>query len=153
MKHRHGKKYKKNRKYIEREEPKGYSNVLERMIEVYEPGEEDWMGFKTTKANRFTFHHIRERRRGGKEVLENGAILTNFGHKFLNYLDSHNRVAYEDYQTIFKRINKSRGPIDDDLREDTYGMMLDTFYYNDYNIPERELEFYDQFTKVLVKKK
>ena len=75
------------------------------------------------------------------------------GHKFLNYLDSHRHKAYEEYQTIFKRINKSRGPIDDDLREDIYGMMLDLFYYNDAHIPQKELDYYDQFTNVKIKKK
>ena len=151
-KHQHRKKYKrKNRNQTS--EPRVYSNVLTRMIDIYEPDDEDWMGFKVSSNNQYTFHHIRERRAGGKEEVENGAILTNFGHKFLNYLDSHYHHIYEQYQNIFRRINKSRGPIDDDLKEDIYGMMLDTFYYNDANIPQRELDYYDQFTRVKVKKK
>ena len=151
-KHRGRKKYKK----IDREkvnEPRSYSNVLARMLELYEPDEEDWMGFKVSSSNPYTFHHIRERRAGGKEEVENGAILTLFAHKFLNYLDYYNHGAYEEYQTIFRRINKSRGPIDDDLKEDIYGMMLDMFFYNNANIPKEELDFYDSFTKIKVKKK
>ena len=151
MKNRHGrKKYKRVEKELTKE--RSYSNVLTRMIDVYEPGEEDWMGFKLATFNPYTFHHIRERRAGGKEELENGAILTDFGHKFLNYLDTHYHDVYEQYQTIFRRINKSKGPIDDDLREDIYGMLLDIFYYNEFNIPQRDLTYYDQFTKVKVKK-
>jgi len=139
------KKDKKNQK-----QEKVYSNVLLRMIDMYEPGDEDWMGFKLTNDNTYTFHHIRERRAGGTEELENGAILTRFGHQFLNHLDSHNKRAYNDYQAIFRKINKSRGPIDDDLKEDIYGMMLDIFYYNEYGLSKDILSYYEPF---LIKKK
>ena len=125
---------------------RSYSSVLNRMIEVYQPQEEDWMGFKLAKDNPYTFHHIREKRKGGKAELENGAILTEEGHHFLNMLDSHYHKAYEDYQNIFRQINKSRGPIDDDLLEDIYGMMLDIFYYNEYNMDDYDLDYYEQFT-------
>ena len=133
-----------------------YSNVLTRMIDRYEPDDEDWMGFKLSNNNTYTFHHIRERRAGGKEEMENGAILTRFGHQFLNYLDHHNKRAYNDYQAIFRQINKNKGPIPDDLLEDIYGMMLDIFYYNEYRISNRELDYYEPFTdarpKTLIKK-
>lgn len=135
---------------------KTYSNVLTRMIDKYEPDDEDWMGFKLSNNNAYTFHHIRERRAGGKEEMENGAILTRFAHQFLNYLDLHNKRAYNDYQAIFRQINKNKGPIPDDLLEDIYGMMLDIFYYNDYRISNRELDYYEPFTnarpKTLIKK-
>ncbi|MBP5684185.1 MAG: hypothetical protein J6X02_02890 [Bacilli bacterium] len=130
-----------------------YSNVLIKMIDMYDPQEEDWMGFKLAINNTYTFHHIRERRNGGKEVVQNGAILTHFGHQFLNHLDSHNKRAYNDYQEIFKRINKSQGPIDDDLREDIYGMMLDVFYYNIYGISKDVLSFYEPFIRARAKTK
>ena len=151
----HGKKYKRNKTKVENGE-KRYSNVLTRMIDRYEPNDEDWMGFKYTNNNTYTFHHIRERRKGGKQEIGNGAILTLYGHQFLNYLDRHCKRAYNDYQGIFKQINKNNGPIPDDLLEDIYGMMLDIFYYNDYNISDNELDYYEQFTyanqKVKVKR-
>ena len=159
-KHHHGKKYGYKFQQKKHEEvnvrDRNYSNVLNRMIDRYEPQDEDWMGFKLARGNAYTFHHIRERRAGGKEELENGAILTLFAHKFLNYLDSHNKKAYNDYQAIFRRINKNNGPLTDDLLEDIYGMMLDMFYYNDYNIDDDELDYYEPFTdakpKTLIKK-
>ena len=44
----------------------------------------------------------------------------------------------------------------DDLLEDIYGMMLDIFYYNEYRISNRELDYYEPFTdarpKTLIKK-
>ena len=149
----HNKKRKKQEADLEH---RMYSNVLMRMIERYQPNGEDWMGFKLTRSNTYTFHHIRERRKGGKEELENGAILTEHAHQFLNMLDYHYHQAYEDYQTIFRRINKNNGPLDDDLLEDIYGMLLDIFYYNEYHIKDDELRYYDQFSnadqKVKVKK-
>ena len=53
---------------------KTYSNVLTRMIDKYEPDDEDWMGFKLSNNNAYTFHHIRERRAGGKEEMENDFV-------------------------------------------------------------------------------
>ena len=147
------KKYKSNPQDLTE---RNRSNVLTRMIEVYEPNGEDWMGFKFAKDNTYTFHHIRERRKGGKAELENGAILTEHAHQFLNMLDNYYKDAYEDYHGIFRQINKNHGPIPDDLLEDIYGMMLDIFYYNDYNIDNFDLDYYEQFTdakrKVLIKK-
>ena len=159
-KNHQGNKYRKRRKNFNSNlqdlGERNHSNVLTRMIEVYEPNGEDWMGFKLAKDNPYTFHHIRERRKGGKAALENGAILTDFGHKFLNMLDSHYKDAYEDYQAIFRQINKNQGPIPDDLLEDIYGMMLDIFYYNDYNMDTSDLDYYEQYTnakpKVMIKK-
>ncbi len=147
------KKYKSNPQDLTE---KNRSNVLTRMVEVYEPNGEDWMGFKLAKDNKYTFHHIRERRKGGKAELENGAILTEHAHQFLNMLDYYYKDAYEDYQGIFRQINKNHGPIPDDLLEDIYGMMLDIFYYNDYNIDKFDLDYYEQYTnakqKVMIKK-
>ena len=127
-------KFKRRRRIKEKQNHKAkdrhYSNALLEMIDIYEPDDEDWMGFKLTDGNTYTFHHIKERRTGGKEEVENGAILTRYGHQFLNHLDSHNKRAYNDYQTLFKRINKSKGPIDDDLKEDIYGNDLDWFVFD-----------------------
>lgn len=149
-KHRYNLNYKKHnsnkKNHQHSNENRCYSNVLLSMFEMYQPQGEDWMGFKLAKDNPYTFHHIRERRKGGKAELENGAILTEHGHQFLNMLDSHYKKAYEDYQHIFRQINKNRGPIDDDLLEDIYGMLLDIFYYNEYNMDDYELDYYEQFT-------
>ena len=95
----HGKKYNKKKKETERRE-RMYTNVLLRMFDRYKTEDEDWMGFKLTDNNTYTFHHIRERRNGGKQELENGAILTIFAHQFLNYLDLHCKRAYNDYHIM-----------------------------------------------------
>lgn len=37
--------------------------VLQRMIEIYKPGDIDWMGTKIKKNNPLTFHHIVKRKK------------------------------------------------------------------------------------------
>ena len=52
MNKKHRKGYKKIVK--ENQEERKYSNALLRMIELYKPADEDWMGFKLTKNNPYT---------------------------------------------------------------------------------------------------
>lgn len=40
--------------------------VLVDMIEIYKPNGIDWMQYKLAKNNPYTFHHIKEKRNGGK---------------------------------------------------------------------------------------
>ena len=121
------------------------SDTMEDMIKTYQPQDEDWMGFK---GHEYTFHHIQEKRNGGVVKVSNGAILVEFGHHFLNWLDNHRNQAYQDYQNLFRRINANKGPIDDELLEDIYGMLLDIFYYNVYHIPRDILNRYERYTYV-----
>ncbi len=121
-------------------------DVLSTMIETYKPDGTDWMGFKATPNNFYTFHHIKEKRFNGTRHVSNGAILTLRAHTFLNLLDVGCHSAYEDYQRIFRRINESHQPPDADLLEDIYGMMLDIFYYNTYHIRRDILDRFEKYT-------
>ena len=42
-----------------------------------------------------TYHHILEKRRGGKRTLQNGAILMRVAHDYLNYLDRYYLMSEE----------------------------------------------------------
>ena len=108
------------------------NDVLKRMIEIYRPDGIDWMGFSTSRYNPYTFHHIKEKCNRGKCDINNGAILTKNAHRLLNILQRDYHDAYEDYQNLFRRINNSKSPIDDETLEDIYGMLLDLFYYQLY---------------------
>ena len=90
-------------------------DVLDDMIEIYQPKGIDWMGYKLTEENPYTFHHIKEKRYGGKEEVKNGAILTKDAHAYLNYLDQYCPEAYQEYQKIFRYINDFDGPIPEHL--------------------------------------
>lgn len=121
--------------------------LIEKMLVIYKPLNEDWMGFKLTRNNPYTFHHIKEKRHGGRYEIQNGALLTREGHQFLNFLDVKCHQAYDDYQNIFRRIVKE-GQITDDTLEDIYGMMLDIFYYDYYHIRRRygDLSKFEEYT-------
>ncbi len=104
--------------------------VLEDMINIYQPNGLDWMGYKMTPNNPYTFHHIIEKRDGGGYGVDNGAILTAQAHKYLNYLDAYCPEAYEEYQKMFRYINSLKGPMDDILYNDIY----EEIYYLAYEI-------------------
>lgn len=106
--------------------------VLCDMVEIYEPNGIDWMGFHESRKNPYTFHHIQEKKNKGDVSIKNGAILTKYAHQLLNILENVCPKAYDDYQNLFRYINNTHAPLTDDILEDIYGMMLDTFYYQDY---------------------
>ena len=50
--------------------------ITQEMIHIFKMTDFDWMGYELTKeANYFTFHHIIKKEHGGKEKINNGAIL------------------------------------------------------------------------------
>ena len=46
--------------------------ILIEMYKIYGKPTVDWMGFKVTKNNHITYHHIKEDRNGGTETVERG---------------------------------------------------------------------------------
>lgn len=105
---------------------------LKQMVNIYKPNGIDWMGFEVSENNPYTFHHIKEKHKGGKREISNGAILTKKSHALLNTLCVYYPDAYNDYQELFKRINSSRAPISDEFIEEIYGMLLDLLYHQQY---------------------
>ena len=80
--------------------------VLQRMIEIYKPGDIDWMGTKIKKNNPLTFHYIVKRKKGDT-IVSNGALLTRKSHQVLNKLQARNRDLYDKWQWLFIEINCS----------------------------------------------
>ena len=62
------------------------------------------MNMKLSKDNPYTRHHIKERRNGGDNSLDNIAILTKRSHSLLNILDRLCPDAYNDLQNVFRKI-------------------------------------------------
>ena len=61
--------------------------ITKEMLRIYKPiSNLDWMNYKLVK-DKATFHHIVKRENGGKEVLENGAILMPEAHQYLRPQD------------------------------------------------------------------
>ena len=116
------------------------------MSYIYNTNEFDWMNFVVTDKNQLTFHHIVERKNGGRALLDNGALVTNFAHQLLNILDQYCQKAYNDLQEVFIKINESKNPptlemiqrIDEILYNffftDKYKMSIDYRLNNYYNL-------------------
>lgn len=119
--------------------------VLNKMINIYQPNGRDWMGYKMTKDNPYTYHHIKEKRNGGGVTIGNGAILTKQAHRDLNELDQYCPEAYEDYQAVFRYINSLHGPIPEDIYDELMEyieeLALDIYERNGYEFSKRPVSF------------
>lgn len=82
------------------------------MLKIYKPVEigKDWLDYKIVKINDLTFHHIKEKRNGGKRELSNGAILLRESHNYLNYLDIYYHRYYYLLNGLFKELNSTMKP-------------------------------------------
>lgn len=99
--------------------------VIKEMIEIYKPDDYDWMGSKISKKNVLTFHHI-VRRKTGRTIRENGALLTQKSHERLNKLEAHNQDLFERWQWLFVRINCSGMPPSEELINEIQALKKET---------------------------
>lgn len=83
-------------------------DIRNRMIEIF--GQNCWMGYTVDRKNPFTFHHIFEQRKGGKDLMENGAVLTSHAHRDLNQLDMHKKDLYNELNQLFTFLNETKCP-------------------------------------------
>lgn len=89
--------------------------VMLEMMLIFGNPKTDWMGYKITKRNYLSYHHINEKRNGGEETIENGAILTKTSHQLLHKIEETNYDLYLEWQVLFLEINNYRKPLDDYL--------------------------------------
>lgn len=106
------------------------NTVLCQLIKIFDAKHIDWMGYKVTKKNPYTYHHILERRHGGKLTIDNGAILTRDAHDHLNYLEAYVPEAYDDWQRFFRYINAKKTPLS---KDDLEVIKLITYYETKYD--------------------
>lgn len=93
-------------------------HILKEMIEIYKPKGIDWMAYKLQRKNPYTFHHIIEKRNGGKRRVNNGAILTLNAHEYLNYLDNEYHRIYKELNGLFWELNRTYKPPQEDYYEE-----------------------------------
>ena len=101
---------------------KSTQKVRETMISIY--GEGCWMGYKLTKKNPYTYHHIKEARNGGRVTLDNGALLTRFAHDDLNEMECRVRCLYRELNELFKELNKTKKPPTKEYFKEVNGILL-----------------------------
>lgn len=92
--------------------------LKEEMIEVY--GEYCWMNelWIPKKKDILTFHHILEKRNGGKDRWENGALISYNSHQYLNYLDNEYHKIYKELNGMFYDLNRTYAPPTEEYYEE-----------------------------------
>lgn len=108
--------------------------ILLEMIEIFEPGDEDWMGYIRSTTNFFTYHHLIKQCYGGPTTIDNGAILTKNAHNKLNRLYICNPLMFDLWQELFWEINKSMCPPTSEHKE----KMLEYRYLSKSNLYPRK---------------
>ena len=81
------------------------NEVRKKMIKIYNMKNMCWMGYKVSKNNPYTFHHIKKASEGGKLEIENGAILTKNAHDYLHLIETRDLELYIYINTILRNIN------------------------------------------------
>lgn len=71
-------------------------NITRLMIDIYHLDDYCFMGYTLNKHA--TFHHLVKKENGGKEIIQNGAVLNPIAHEYLHIIEC------KDYD-IFNYIN------------------------------------------------
>lgn len=87
---------------------KEVDSKIRELIKIY--GNSCWMGYSLTRNNPYTFHHIREKCKGGKRGVKNGALLTVYAHRDLNVIERNLKKYYIELNEMFRYLNDSKMP-------------------------------------------
>lgn len=91
-------------------------SITNLMINEYGVKKICFMGYKVSKDNPYTFHHLRKKEHGGKEEIKNGAVLTKIAHQYLNILEIYDRELYDLLNNVLWQINEQGfSPLDRQL--------------------------------------
>ena len=82
-------------------------NIKEDMIKIYKTYNLDWMNYIITD-NDLTYHHIVKIEEGGKTTIDNGALLTQRAHNYLNTIEKTDIDIYNRINEILKEINNNK---------------------------------------------
>lgn len=80
-------------------------NITRIMIDQWNMKDVDWLGYKMTRNNPYTFHHIQKREHGGREIISNGAIITKNPHEYIHLIEIKDLEMYIYLNNILKEIN------------------------------------------------
>lgn len=80
--------------------------IVAEMLKIYRVKPLDFMGYKVTRENPYTYHHIKKKCDGGQVTIENGAILTLNAHEYLNIIEFKGANTYYALNEMFKIINR-----------------------------------------------
>ena len=80
--------------------------IAKQMIKIYNLDKLCFMGYTLDKTA--SFHHIVKKENGGKEVIENGAVLNKTAHEYLHIIEYKDIGTYIAINKILKIINEQR---------------------------------------------
>lgn len=80
--------------------------ITKLMVNMYSLKKIDFMGYKVSKDNPYTYHHLIKRCYGGKETIENGAVLTKNSHEYLHIVETRDLELYNYINNVLKQINE-----------------------------------------------
>ena len=76
------------------------------MVYLYNLKKTDFMGYKLSKDNPYTYHHIKKRCNGGEKTIKNGAILTKLAHEYLHIIETRDLELYVYINNVLLQINE-----------------------------------------------
>ena len=80
--------------------------ITKLMVNMYNLKGIDFAGYKVSKDNPYTYHHLIKRCNFGKKTIENGAILTKNAHEYLHIVETRTLELYVYINNVLKQINE-----------------------------------------------
>lgn len=80
--------------------------ITKQMVRIYNLDKLCFMGYKLDKNA--SYHHIIKREHGGKETIENGAVLNPYAHEYLHIIEYKDLDMFIAINSILKVINVQR---------------------------------------------
>lgn len=100
--------------------------VLNELVDIFQPGNKDWLGDRITDDNPLTYHHIVKACNGGRKSINNGALLTKNSHRYLHsVLEKDDISTYTLINLKFKLLNCQKQPPTDEYYEDINNILGD----------------------------
>lgn len=124
------------------------NELLQFMLIIFGNSEYDWLGFKVTDNNPLTCHHIRKFHDGGDRCIENMALLTIAGHRYLHDIEMFDIDLYNKINLFLKKINERRSY----PSKEEYAMINELFYKYETKyrkILRKRIEFKGYNTKLI----
>lgn len=105
------------------------------LVRLYGNPDVDWLNYKITRDNPISFHHIQKDCDGGKRVISNGGLLTNYSHRYLHIIETREYKLYLVLNNILKLINMRGYNPTNEERKIINEIFLEFEYYhkNDLN--------------------
>lgn len=81
---------------------------ISKMVQIWNMTVIDWMGYTVSQENYFTYHHMNKHSKGGRNTINNGAVLTHYPHQYLHTIEYYEPLIYREINDIFWEVNLQR---------------------------------------------